>query len=515
MSNKTIKNSFFSLVYQITTLFFALVIRKVFLIAFGVEYLGIINTFTSLIGALSLAELGFETSILYRLYQPLVDNDRELVSKIMNLFRSIYSKIAFIIAVIVILFSFFLKYIYKDVNFSIEIYIWYYLIGLDSVLSYLLAYKRTLLFADQKDYLAKRIDLLMIVLCNIARIVFLLYKKSVPLYICVQIFQTVGSNLFVAIVCRKNYPFIHKAQIDRELLKTIFSDVKNVFASKISYFVNTSTDVLVVSIMVGTTMVGYFTNYSTIITALKRLIVSILKPISPAIGNMLANKETENNEKRKFLEIYLLFCFFILMVTILPCFLLINMFIGKLYGNEFILPVFTVYLLCLNVFLVILQRGTGDYINGNGLFRVDKYIELIGALINLVFSVGFAIPFGLNGVLIGTIFSDMFFIMGRGIVVYRNCFDSKKSEIISFFIQNIYLICIFLISAVGLNLMPHVILSNLFILDFVFKGIIYVVCGIVISLIFTFFLPSFKDSLKLIRSVVKQRRYHDDKKFSW
>ena len=111
MSNKTIKNSFFSLVYQITTLFFALVIKKVFLIAFGVEYLGIINTFTSLIGALSLAELGFETSILYRLYQPLVDNDRELVSKIMNLFRSIYSNIAFIIAVIVILFSFFLKFL--------------------------------------------------------------------------------------------------------------------------------------------------------------------------------------------------------------------------------------------------------------------------------------------------------------------------------------------------------------------------------------------------------------------
>ena len=199
MSNKTIKNSFFSLVYQITTLFFALAIRKVFLIAFGVEYLGIINTFTSLIGALSLAELGFETSFLYRLYKPLVEGNTKLISKIMNLFRTIYSKIAIAIGVIVCIFSIFLRVIYKDVSFTVEIYIWYFLLGLDAVLSYLMAYKRTLLFADQKDFWAKRIDLGAIIVCSIARIVFLLLIKSVPLYIFVQIIQTVGSNLLVSI----------------------------------------------------------------------------------------------------------------------------------------------------------------------------------------------------------------------------------------------------------------------------------------------------------------------------
>ena len=178
MSNKTIKNSFFSLVYQITTLFFALAIRKVFLIAFGVEYLGIINTFTSLIGALSLAELGFETSFLYRLYKPLVEGNTKLISKIMNLFRTIYSKIAIAIGVIVCIFSIFLRVIYKDVSFTVEIYIWYFLLGLDAVLSYLMAYKRTLLFADQKDFWAKRIDLGAIIVCSIARIVFLLLIKK-------------------------------------------------------------------------------------------------------------------------------------------------------------------------------------------------------------------------------------------------------------------------------------------------------------------------------------------------
>lgn len=504
MSNKTIKNSFFSLVYQITTLFFALVIRKVFLIAFGVEYLGIINTFTSLIGALSLAELGFETSFLYRLYKPLVEGNTKLISKIMNLFRTIYSKIAIAIGVIVCIFSIFLRVIYKDVSFTVEIYIWYFLLGLDAVLSYLMAYKRTLLFADQKDFWAKRIDLGAIIVCSIARIVFLLLIKSVPLYIFVQIIQTVGSNLLVSIVCKKNYSFIKKDPIDKALLKEILSDVKNVFASRISYFVNTTSDVLLTSVLVGTATVGFFTNYSTIINALKRIIVSIIKPVSPFIGTLLADKSKSQEDKRKMLNTYMMISFYICMILLIPAVCLIDDFMDILYGTQFRLSSSISLFMCLNVFFVIMQRGTADFVNGAGLFKIDKYIEIFGALINIIFSILLGIRYELLGILIGTFISNIFFILGRGYIVYKSCLKCDFKNIFEYTVMNLFYVLLYIGSSYLVRFLNHFIHFKIKIVDFLCKGIINVFIAIVICFVSTIFFPFTKELLveikyKLIR----------------
>ena len=84
------KNSVVSFLSQIVTICILFITRKLSLQYFGVELLGISSTLTSLIGALSLADLGVQSAIVYRLYAPLKNNDKEKVNSIINIFGVVY-----------------------------------------------------------------------------------------------------------------------------------------------------------------------------------------------------------------------------------------------------------------------------------------------------------------------------------------------------------------------------------------------------------------------------------------
>ena len=68
-----------------------------------------------------------------------------------------------------------------------------------------------------------------------------------------------------------------------------------------------------------------------------------------------------------------------------------------------------------------------NYHDACGLFWADKYKRIWEALANIVISVALAFPLGIDGIIIGTIASNLlgFWIEGR--VVYRNVFHRPVS----------------------------------------------------------------------------------------
>ena len=63
-----IRNSTVSLLTQILTIVLQFATRSIFIRYLGVELLGLGNTFASLLSTLSLAELGFQSAVVYNLY---------------------------------------------------------------------------------------------------------------------------------------------------------------------------------------------------------------------------------------------------------------------------------------------------------------------------------------------------------------------------------------------------------------------------------------------------------------
>ena len=74
--------------------------RTIFIYTIGVSYLGINGLFTSVLGMLSLTELGIGTAINYSLYKPVANNDRVRIKALMSLYKKAYYVIALVVSVI-------------------------------------------------------------------------------------------------------------------------------------------------------------------------------------------------------------------------------------------------------------------------------------------------------------------------------------------------------------------------------------------------------------------------------
>lgn len=157
-TRKSIKNIIYSFGTQLIILLINFLSRTIFIKFLGVEMLGISGLFTNILTLLSLAELGFGSAIIYSLYKPLKDNDKEKISALINYYKKVYYYIIAIITFIgVLIIPFLPKIITSDLNHS-SLLTYYILFLINTICSYLFVYKSSIINADQKIYITKIID---------------------------------------------------------------------------------------------------------------------------------------------------------------------------------------------------------------------------------------------------------------------------------------------------------------------------------------------------------------------
>lgn len=205
-----LKNSGMGLLSQLIKIFFTFVTRYFFVKYIGVETLGINSTFSSVLGTLALADLGFQTAVAFRLYQPLNENNEAKVNDILNVFRVVYTAVGTFFLVATFLLLPFLRFILSDITINFNIYLYFILQSVASASSYFIAYKRVLLYANQKDYVAKIIDLLVLSALNVIQCICLMTFKNYYIYLILKILESIISNLIVNGYCHKAYPYLKK-----------------------------------------------------------------------------------------------------------------------------------------------------------------------------------------------------------------------------------------------------------------------------------------------------------------
>ena len=80
----------FAMIAQAVTMILTFVSKPVIIHLVGIEAHSINSLFTQVISAISLAEMGVGSAIVYNLYKPLAEGDHKKVSELMNLFRTAY-----------------------------------------------------------------------------------------------------------------------------------------------------------------------------------------------------------------------------------------------------------------------------------------------------------------------------------------------------------------------------------------------------------------------------------------
>ena len=71
--------------------------RTVMIRMLGTEYTGLSSLFSSILGVLTLSELGFGTAMTYSMYKPVAENDIDTICALLSLYKKVYRVIGIVI----------------------------------------------------------------------------------------------------------------------------------------------------------------------------------------------------------------------------------------------------------------------------------------------------------------------------------------------------------------------------------------------------------------------------------
>lgn len=449
MTSNRLENSIRNITYEFINFFvnqlFPFGVRTVILYKIGVDYLGMNSLFTSILGVLNIAELGFNTAINYSLYKPLAEKNIELICQLINFYKKIYRLIGSIILIIGVVVGFNINMFattgWPDaVNYGLV----YFIFLLDSVLSYFMyAHKKALLIADQQKARLSQIDLI----CNMTKyflqvlVVFLF--QSYYCYILLMPLFTITENIWVNRKTKALFPqYICAGVLPQNELAVIKKNVLALFGYKIATVFTSSVDTIVVSVFLGLTEVAIFNNYYYVVNAVMCIIQAIDTGLVASIGNSIAIESVEKNKKDYF------FLDFIMSMVVGWCsiciFCLIQDFMLLWVGTDNMYNICTALLFAVEFYVWKIEDITLIYKEAAGMWWQDKFRPHAMCVINLFFNIILVKSFGINGVIISTIISMA--VVGRPWIVrifYKQYLNEKSIKYWSRHIKYAMTTCLF------------------------------------------------------------------------
>ena len=410
----------------------AFMTKTVFIRLLGVEYNGVGGLYTNILSVLAVTELGVGNVLNFYLYGALKKDDKELIRQLVGYFRRVYHIIAFIILTLGICLIPFLKYILNSTLPMEELVMYYILYLINSIVSYFAIYKTSVTLADQNGYLSNVCETIATFIMYGLQIAYLMKFKNFVGYLIIQIFCTILKNVILTIITNKRYPWLNaKTEFQHHFNEKnrIWSDVKATFIYKISSTVVTNTDNILISALVGTVYVGFYSNYYMVITYISSFISILINGIMASLGDLNAEKNIAKS-KQMFDIFTLLFSYLGIVST--TCFAIgIQHFIELWIGHQNVMSKWWVVVISLNFYFNTVMSPSWMFRETCGLFKQVKYIFPIEAMLNIIFSVLLGRKYGVPGILISTLIARMISqYWFEPLVVYKKVFQKKYSEFV-------------------------------------------------------------------------------------
>ena len=483
-TEKSIKNALVAIISNIVLIIIGFISQYVFKNTLGQDYLGLNGLFTSIVSMLGIVELGLGTALIYHLYKPVAENDIEKVKALMHFYRTSYRIIAGIIIIAGMILMPFLKF-FIDTTLDLNFHYIFGLFVIESAFSYLLSYKRSILYANQENYIVNIIHILYVLSMNIVQILILIYTKNYLLYLWIKIIFRIIENIAVTIVANKRYPYINVSsnnRIDNNTRNDIIIKVKGLFIHKIGSYLVLGTDNIIISKYLTLAVVGMYTSYSMITSGIKNFFSQIFYSITASVGNLLVL------DKNKAYDVYkdmLFMNFWLSGICSISFYIISKPFVTLWLGNDFVLTKSAVAALMVNLYFDTYGYTIGAFKSAAGIFHEDRWIPAFQSLINITVSIIMVQICGLAGVIIGTIVSQMLlYLYSYPVLVYKKLFNKNTKD---FFLETIKYFSVYILTFLVTLIITRVATIHIIILQLLINAL---VCLIIPNLLFFLFFHS-------------------------
>ena len=415
---KSLLNVTIAILFKILYFVGGFLVRRYLIRFLGNEINGLNSLYISIIGVLSVAELGIGSAITYCMYKPIVEGDVHKVSALYNLIKKMYIVIGIVIGVAGCAMIPILPYLAKGYRqIGANLYLTFALTLVSTVLTYFYNSKISLMNAYRDDYIATTITSSGQILQQILQIVVLFTTKSFIWYLGIAIISVVVIWIITEIVSRKRYYFSDinnkRYKIDKETKVEVVKNIKARFSHGVGGVLVNTIDSLVISAFIGVNMLGKYSNYSTIIISLQSILIMFFTPLTSTIGHLFVKDKIE---AKKYYNFFCSFNFIIGCVFFLGYYSIADNIVVLFFGEGLGLGKTVVLIITLNRFIQFMRQTTLLFRDASGTFYYDRWKPYLEGFTNLLLSIIFVLffkstfgeEFAVAGVLVATIVTNIF-----------------------------------------------------------------------------------------------------------
>ena len=374
----SVMNTSVAFVAQAAAILMGFFTRVVFTRTLSEGYVGINGLFTDILNILSLSELGVGTAITFALYEPIAKNDIKKQQILMQMFHRFYRMTAAFVLGAGLLLVPFLNILMKDRPDVDHLLLIYLLYLSNSVISYLLIYKKTLVSAHQLNYLTVLYHNGFLVLQDICQILVLLLTGNFILFLIVAILCTFMGNVCMSKKADELFPYLKEKcteKLPENEKQEIGKNVGAMMMHKLGNVVVNNTDNLLISSFVGVVSAGVYSNYFLIIGSVRQVLDQALQGVTASVGNLGA---TEVEEKvQKVFGLLFFIGQWVYGFAAICLFELLNPFVELAFGKKYLFTRKIVLILCVNFFINGTRKAVIIFKESMGAFWYDRYKAVV------------------------------------------------------------------------------------------------------------------------------------------
>ena len=409
-TKNTSRNILAGLWNRFSTILLSFVNRTIIIYVLGAEFSGLNSLFTSILGVLSIAELGIDVAIVQSMYKPIAEGDKKRICELLTLYKKSYNIVGIVILGIGLALIPFIPYLINDeIPASVNLYILYILYLINSVMSYLLyAYRESLLYAHQREDVSQMFRSVTLIGKNVAQAVVLLLFKQYYAYMAIEIVFTVLNNLWIGKETQRRYPEYQCVRGEKvRMSEDIKDQLKGLVLGNICDKARNSLDSIILSAYLGLTAVAIYNNYYYIYSALYGIMLVVCNSMSASIGNSIVTETVEKNydnlQKFSFIVAWISGWMSICMLCIYQPFMELWM------GKDLMLSNFNMMLFCVYFYAINMNNIRNQFVSGTGIWWKLKYSNIGEALGNILLNLVLGKLFGITGIILATIITIVVF----------------------------------------------------------------------------------------------------------
>jgi O-antigen/teichoic acid export membrane protein len=386
--------------YEIVSLVCGLVSQRLILSSFGSAYNGVTQSISQFISYIELMKAGIGGVAMAALFKPLSENDDKEMNEVLSSMQKFMKRIASIFVIFVIGVAI----IYP--TFIVKEFGWWFtaslvfIISISTFVQYYMGFTyQVLIEADQKGYMIIFMQIVTAILNTVVSIVLINSGSSIHIV-------KLGSSLVHVVPPLFFYWYVHK-NYHIEKVDTTSDKIPqrwDAAAHEVAAFINSNTDVTVVTMFSGVREVSVYSIYYYVISNMKKIVTKFSGGFASAFGNMYAKGEKDLMKKNLGLFELIIYSLVsvlypVALAMVVPFVMLYTKGVNDVNYSR---PGFAIALTLASIFNCF-RIPYRTIVIAIGHYKQTRNGAIMEAMINVLVSVICTIRFGLIGVAIGSL----------------------------------------------------------------------------------------------------------------